>query len=140
MISLRKPSRQSLIKKKEDSDPNLFAQEVRNCAGGTVTLGLWSAKVIFLSALLIVSISSTNALLLARANGHAPCTFPSPQKTPPWAYPSNTRPSPPSQQSGTSSTSPPTPQLTSPASSPTATTSSVLPRESYTAKQALVSW
>ncbi|OBT69875.1 hypothetical protein VE03_00475 [Pseudogymnoascus sp. 23342-1-I1] len=28
----------------EDSDPNLFAQEVRNCAGGTVTLGLWSAK------------------------------------------------------------------------------------------------
>ncbi|KFY28240.1 hypothetical protein V493_03030 [Pseudogymnoascus sp. VKM F-4281 (FW-2241)] len=28
----------------EDSDPSLFAQEVRNCAGGTVTLGLWSAK------------------------------------------------------------------------------------------------
>lgn len=30
---------------KEDSDPRLFAQEVRNCAGSTVTLGLWSAKV-----------------------------------------------------------------------------------------------
>jgi len=28
----------------DDSDPNLFAQEVRNCAGSTVTLGLWSAK------------------------------------------------------------------------------------------------
>lgn len=25
--------------------PQLFAQEVRNCAGGTVTLGLWNAKV-----------------------------------------------------------------------------------------------
>lgn len=49
MIPHRKPSRQCLIKKKEDSDPNLFAQEVRNCAGGTVTLGLWSAKVISLS-------------------------------------------------------------------------------------------
>lgn len=29
----------------DDPSPNLFAQEVRNCAGGTVTLGLWSAKV-----------------------------------------------------------------------------------------------
>ena len=29
---------------KDDSDPSLFAQEVRNCAGSTVTLGLWSAK------------------------------------------------------------------------------------------------
>ncbi|KAK3394730.1 GRASP55/65 family protein [Podospora didyma] len=28
----------------DDSDPGLFAQEVRNCAGGAVTLGLWSAK------------------------------------------------------------------------------------------------
>ncbi|KAK4186142.1 Golgi reassembly-stacking protein 2 [Podospora australis] len=28
----------------DDSDPNLFAQEVRNCAGSTVMLGLWSAK------------------------------------------------------------------------------------------------
>ncbi|KAJ8070276.1 hypothetical protein OCU04_000659 [Sclerotinia nivalis] len=28
----------------DDSDANLFAQEVRNCAGSTVTLGLWSAK------------------------------------------------------------------------------------------------
>ncbi|KAK4217701.1 golgi family reassembly stacking protein [Rhypophila decipiens] len=28
----------------DDSDPRLFAQEVRNCAGGSVMLGLWSAK------------------------------------------------------------------------------------------------
>ncbi|KAK3310540.1 GRASP55/65 PDZ-like domain-containing protein [Chaetomium strumarium] len=28
----------------DDSDPVLFAQEVRNCAGGSVMLGLWSAK------------------------------------------------------------------------------------------------
>ncbi|KAL2178854.1 GRASP55/65 PDZ-like domain-containing protein [Thermothelomyces heterothallicus CBS 202.75] len=28
----------------DDSDPRLFAQEVRNCAGNTVMLGLWSAK------------------------------------------------------------------------------------------------
>ncbi|KAK3383774.1 GRASP55/65 PDZ-like domain-containing protein [Lasiosphaeria ovina] len=28
----------------DDSDPRLFAQEVRNCAGGAVMLGLWSAK------------------------------------------------------------------------------------------------
>ncbi|KAL2122894.1 hypothetical protein VTJ04DRAFT_3349 [Mycothermus thermophilus] len=28
----------------DDSDPNLFAQEVRNCAGASVMLGLWSAK------------------------------------------------------------------------------------------------
>lgn len=31
----------------DDSDPALFAQEIRNCAGSTVTLGLWSAKVRF---------------------------------------------------------------------------------------------
>lgn len=29
----------------DDSDPGLFAQEVRNCAGASVMLGLWSAKV-----------------------------------------------------------------------------------------------
>ncbi|KXJ95899.1 GRASP55/65 PDZ-like domain-domain-containing protein [Microdochium bolleyi] len=28
----------------DNPDPNLFAQEVRNCAGATVALGLWSAK------------------------------------------------------------------------------------------------
>ncbi|KAG7292531.1 hypothetical protein NEMBOFW57_002566 [Staphylotrichum longicolle] len=28
----------------DDSDPALFAQEVRNCAGSSVMLGLWSAK------------------------------------------------------------------------------------------------
>ncbi|KAI9793987.1 MAG: hypothetical protein M1835_006856 [Candelina submexicana] len=28
----------------DDPDPNLFATEVRNCAGSSVTLGLWSAK------------------------------------------------------------------------------------------------
>lgn len=30
----------------DDSDPVLFAQEVRNCAGSMVTLGIWSAKVV----------------------------------------------------------------------------------------------
>lgn len=29
----------------EDPDPNLFATEVRNCAGSSVTLEIWSAKV-----------------------------------------------------------------------------------------------
>lgn len=29
----------------EDPDPNLFATEVRNCAGSSVTLDIWSAKV-----------------------------------------------------------------------------------------------
>ncbi|PHH87791.1 hypothetical protein CDD83_8391 [Cordyceps sp. RAO-2017] len=28
----------------DDPNPSLFAQEIRNCAGGTVTLGLWNAK------------------------------------------------------------------------------------------------
>ncbi|KAK4230474.1 putative Golgi reassembly-stacking protein 1 [Podospora fimiseda] len=28
----------------DDSDPSLFAQEIRNCAGSSVLLGLWSAK------------------------------------------------------------------------------------------------
>ncbi|PTB65393.1 hypothetical protein BBK36DRAFT_1122416 [Trichoderma citrinoviride] len=28
----------------DNPDPTLFAQEVQNCAGGTVTFGLWSAK------------------------------------------------------------------------------------------------
>ena len=29
----------------DDSDPNLFATEIRNCAGTNVALTLWSAKV-----------------------------------------------------------------------------------------------
>lgn len=29
----------------EDPDPNLFATEVRNCAGTSVTFEIWSAKV-----------------------------------------------------------------------------------------------
>ena len=29
----------------DNPSPQLFAQEVRNCAGGAVTLGLWNAKV-----------------------------------------------------------------------------------------------
>jgi hypothetical protein len=29
----------------EDPDPNLFATECRNCAGGSLTLEVWSAKV-----------------------------------------------------------------------------------------------
>ncbi|EGX90188.1 golgi reassembly stacking protein [Cordyceps militaris CM01] len=28
----------------DNADPSLFAQEVRNCAGGSVSLGIWSAK------------------------------------------------------------------------------------------------
>lgn len=28
----------------DNPNPGLFAQEIRNCAGGTVTLGLWNAK------------------------------------------------------------------------------------------------
>lgn len=30
---------------KDDPDPNLFATEVRNCAGANVALTLWNAKV-----------------------------------------------------------------------------------------------
>jgi hypothetical protein len=30
---------------KDNNDPNLFAMEVRNCAGSTMSLGVWSAKV-----------------------------------------------------------------------------------------------
>ena len=30
----------------EDPDPNLFATEVRNCAGSSLTLEIWSAKVL----------------------------------------------------------------------------------------------
>lgn len=41
----------SLTVLQEHADPSLFAQEVRNCAGGTVTLGLWNAKVLHLSRL-----------------------------------------------------------------------------------------
>jgi hypothetical protein len=33
------------IDKQEDPDPNLFATECRNCAGGSLTLEVWSAKV-----------------------------------------------------------------------------------------------
>ncbi len=29
----------------DDPDPHLFAQEVRNCAGASVSFGVWSAKV-----------------------------------------------------------------------------------------------
>lgn len=29
----------------DDGNPMLFQQEVRNCVGGAVTLGVWSAKV-----------------------------------------------------------------------------------------------
>ena len=35
----------------DDPDPNLFATEVRNCAGSTVTLTLWNAKVSFIGLL-----------------------------------------------------------------------------------------
>lgn len=38
--------------KQEDPDPNLFATECRNCAGGSLTLEVWSAKVRTLPLLL----------------------------------------------------------------------------------------
>jgi len=31
----------------DNPDPALFGAEVRNCAGGSVELGLWSAKVCY---------------------------------------------------------------------------------------------
>jgi hypothetical protein len=34
-----------LIRSQDNPDPSLFATEVRNCAGSSVELGLWSAKV-----------------------------------------------------------------------------------------------
>lgn len=34
----------------EDADPNLFATEIRNCAGSKVALNVWSAKVILVIA------------------------------------------------------------------------------------------
>ncbi len=35
----------NICTKQDNPDARLFAQEVRNCAGGTVALGIWSAKV-----------------------------------------------------------------------------------------------
>lgn len=32
-------------RRQDDPDPNLFATEVRNCAGSSVALALWNAKV-----------------------------------------------------------------------------------------------
>lgn len=37
--------RAGLTTYQEDPDPNLFATEVRNCAGSSVTFEVWSAKV-----------------------------------------------------------------------------------------------
>lgn len=39
----------------DDPDPHLFAQEVRNCAGASVTLGIWSAKVVSIRIMLILN-------------------------------------------------------------------------------------
>ncbi|KAI0413373.1 GRASP55/65 PDZ-like domain-containing protein [Xylaria grammica] len=49
----------------DNSDSRLFAQEVRNCAGGTVALGLWSAKGQRLRVLHIPVPSSTGSLGLS---------------------------------------------------------------------------
>ena len=37
--------REGLTFVQESADPNLFATEVRNCAGSTINLGVFSAKV-----------------------------------------------------------------------------------------------
>jgi hypothetical protein len=64
----------------DDSDPILFAQEVRNCAGSTVMLGIWSAKVCTSSLPIYRPIP--NIQPPARANEHARCTSPSPPTQP----------------------------------------------------------
>lgn len=38
--------------RQDDPDSSLFATEVRNCAGSSVTLALWNAKVCLIMALL----------------------------------------------------------------------------------------
>ena len=58
----------------DDPDPHLFAQEVRNCAGGTVTLGLWTAKVTMIS-----DASALSPLRSTRASARALCPLPSPR-------------------------------------------------------------
>ncbi|KAI0818256.1 GRASP55/65 PDZ-like domain-containing protein [Xylaria sp. FL0064] len=49
----------------DNPEPRLFAQEVRNCAGGTVALGLWSAKGQRIRVLHIPVPSSTGSLGLS---------------------------------------------------------------------------
>ncbi|KAI1438017.1 GRASP55/65 PDZ-like domain-containing protein [Xylaria sp. CBS 124048] len=49
----------------DNPDPRLFAQEVRNCAGSTVALGLWSAKGQRIRVLHIPVPSSTGSLGLS---------------------------------------------------------------------------
>ncbi|KAI0465801.1 GRASP55/65 PDZ-like domain-containing protein [Xylaria cf. heliscus] len=49
----------------DNPDPRLFAQEVRNCAGGTVSLGLWSAKGQRIRALHIPVPATTGSLGLS---------------------------------------------------------------------------
>ncbi|KAI1166955.1 GRASP55/65 PDZ-like domain-containing protein [Nemania serpens] len=49
----------------DNPDPRLFAQEVRNCAGGTVALGIWSAKGQRIRVLHIPVPSSTASLGLS---------------------------------------------------------------------------
>jgi hypothetical protein len=44
-ILVQKRSCGADISSQEDPDPNLFATEVRNCAGSSLTLEVWSAKV-----------------------------------------------------------------------------------------------
>lgn len=40
-----KGQKSRLTTSKDDPDPNLFATEIRNCAGSNVALTIWSAKV-----------------------------------------------------------------------------------------------
>lgn len=59
----------------DDPDPNLFATEVRNCAGSSVTLALWNAKVCQTMALLESS-------LLTNKKGQRPRSLQIPVPTP----------------------------------------------------------
>jgi hypothetical protein len=55
----------------DNPDLVLFAQEVRNCAGATVALGLWSAKV---SIIVPQILTRTTRIDESRANAHVSFT------------------------------------------------------------------
>ena len=88
----------------DDSDPALFAQEIRNCGGSTVTLGLWSAKVKFP----VPNEVNTQSDTVHRAKEQELSTSRFQQKTQPSVSLCSGRPSPPSRTSGISSTCQPT--------------------------------
>lgn len=55
----------------DDPDPNLFATEVRNCAGSRVTFAVWSAKVAFLSLACIEFTRMANKYIRLTGSAHA---------------------------------------------------------------------